>query len=504
MIEILNGDARNIPLASGTVQCVVTSPPYWGLRDYGTGHWEGGDPACDHVEQRIRTRRNLAAAANACDGGNQNQGNRADDGEATALQFRGVCGKCGARRVDAQIGMEETPEGYVRDLVEVFREVRRVLRPDGVMWLNLGDSYARNGGEPGGKNRELLRMEGKQKRMLSIPDATGLKAKDLVGIPWMVAFALRADGWYLRSEIIWYKPNPMPESVTDRPTKAHEQVFLLTQSERYFYDADAIMEPISSNTYARISQDLANQVGSFRAHGGGKTNGPMKAVIRGSTRKLAEAGSGIKANESFEAACVLEVASRNRRSVWTIPTQSYNGAHFATFPEKLVEPCILAGTSAKGACPRCGAPWVRVVDRVVLPPADRKHNNEFKHDAMTTHGEGKSTLRDRVVRVPHDGATETAYEEGTNANRIALLRQAARERGGEYVNERETVGWEPGCDCDAGEPVPCIVMDPFAGTGTVGRVCARLGRRFVGIELKADYVELASERTSGVQVMLGL
>jgi hypothetical protein len=393
------------------------------------------------------------------------------------------------------------------------------------VWLILGDSYA-GGGRGGNPEDSAFRKQATNLGSLvsrsPVPD--GIKPKDLVGIPWMVAFALRADGWWLRSEIIWHKPNPMPESVTDRPTKSHEQVFLLSKSgtaqfwtheygERngtrvkpepdyewrhrvtgewtrvepagdwreewtrrnlweghdYFYDAEAVTEPVSENTHARISQDLANQVGSFRANGGGKTNGPMKAVVRGSTRKIAEAGSGIKANESFETAFVLKMASRNNRSVWTVATQSYSGAHFATFPEKLVEPCVLAGTSARGACPRCGAGWVRVVEK-----------------GLTA----------------HDGETQSAYEGGTTANRLALLRQAARARGGEYVNEAVTVGWRPGCDCDAGDPVPQIVLDPFAGTGTVGRVCARHGRSFVGVELKGEYIGLAMERMSGVQMRM--
>ena len=190
-------------LPDRSIHCCVTSPPYWGLRDYGTSD---------------------------------------------------------------QLGLEETPQEYVDNMVKLFRQVRRVLKDDGTLWLNLGDSYG----------------EGKQ----------------LCGIPWMVAFALQADGWYLRQDIIWHKPNPMPESVTDRCTKAHEYLFLLTKKPKYFYDQQAIAEPCSPATNARISQDLANQVGSHRAHGGGKTNGPMKAVIAGSTRKMARAGSGIKNNDS--------------------------------------------------------------------------------------------------------------------------------------------------------------------------------------------------------------
>ena len=174
------------------------------------------------------------------------------------------------------------------------------------------------------------------------------KPKDMIPIPWMVAMALQADGWFLRQDLIWSKPNPMPESVTDRCTKAHEYLFLLSKRERYFYDAEAIAEPVSPNTNPRISQDLANQIGTHRANGGAKTNGPLKAVVKGSTRKLAEAGSGIKNNDSFTDAVCLLTEKRNKRSVWEVTTQPFSEAHFATFPPALIEPCIKAGCPIGG------------------------------------------------------------------------------------------------------------------------------------------------------------
>lgn len=218
----------------------------------------------------------------------------------------------------AEIGLEQTPEEYIAAMVEVFRCVRDVLADDGTLWLNIGDSYAAN------RSYQVPSTKGGTKHSYSqavggkgsvIPD--GLKAKDLIGIPWMLAFALRADGWYLRQDIIWHKPNPMPESVRDRCTKAHEYVFLLSKSERYYFDGEAIMEPVAASTVERLSQPtLQQQKGSCRVPG--KTNGNMKAV--GRTDK------------------------RNRRSVWTVATQPYKGAHFATFPPALIEPCILAGS----------------------------------------------------------------------------------------------------------------------------------------------------------------
>jgi len=240
---------------------------------------------------------------------------------------------------EGQIGLEQTPEEYIAAMVEVFRCVRDVLADDGTLWLNIGDSYARDPGKggngPGGKNvaysdtytdAARIRSEskgssdgkvGRGDRAAVRVGGEGIKQKDLIGIPWMLAFALRADGWYLRQDIIWHKPNPMPESVRDRCTKAHEYIFLLSKSERYFYDAEAIMEPVAASTVERLTQPTLNQQeGSARVPG--KTNGNMKAVGR--------------------------TDLRNRRSVWTVATRPYKGAHFATFPPALIEPCILAGS----------------------------------------------------------------------------------------------------------------------------------------------------------------
>lgn len=232
--RILTGDVLDMlhTLPDASVHCVITSPPYWGLRDYGTARWEGGDPGCDHRMNSIRIRRNLAEAANAVDGGRRKAENRGDR-DALGLPFPNVCRKCGARRVDQQIGLEETPTEYVARLVEVFREVRRALRDDGTLWLNLGDSYAGSGVHAAHHANPGMSKAGARGAAVATPVPFGLKPKDLIGIPWRVAFALQDDGWYLRSDIIWAKPNPMPESVTDRPTKAHEYLFLLAKSQRY-------------------------------------------------------------------------------------------------------------------------------------------------------------------------------------------------------------------------------------------------------------------------------
>lgn len=309
-LTIHAGDCREVmaTMPAESVHCVVTSPPYWGLRDYGMATWEGGDEGCAH---RV---------------GGQVQDSKWA-GAITTGQRPGAdasrCRQCGAIRQDAQLGLEATPEAYVASMVEVFREVRRVLRSDGSAWLNLGDSYAtmRNDHEGGGFSKPGTRPGTAPKR--GWHGGPNLKAKDLVGIPWRVAFALQADGWYLRSDIIWSKPNPMPESVTDRPTKSHEYLFLLTKSPRYYFDADAVRE---------AGQEWSGRAGTFARNGSVSTH-----VIPGQSAAEHRADRDDRVP-----------AGRNIRSVWTIATRPYPGAHFAVFPPALVEPCIKAGCPERG------------------------------------------------------------------------------------------------------------------------------------------------------------
>jgi len=306
---IAPGDCLSVlkTLSDGTVQCCVTSPPYWGLRDYGTAQWEGGDSDCRHFKLAGGTgAQNLGKSAAAS----------AANVERASVSFRDVCGKCGARRIDDQLGLERTPDEYVAKMVQVFREVRRVLRDDGTLWLNLGDSYANVPAAAGGQGKQWTNHGTVQMRGISKPVPLGLKPKDLVGIPWPVAFGLQADGWYLPRDIIWAKPNPMPESVTDRPTKAHEYLFLLAKSESYYYDADAVRERASTEG---IPQTFARPCRDARAFGK-----PSGSELHSSRIHIA--------------------SGRNRRTVWTVTTRPFKGAHFATMPPKLVEPCILAGS----------------------------------------------------------------------------------------------------------------------------------------------------------------
>ena len=384
-IKIIHADVLDglATLPDQSVHCVVTSPPYWGLRDYG---------------------------------------------------------------VEGQIGLEKTPEEYVTKMVEVFREVRRVLRDDGTVWLNLGDcynttptgSFTTSSGLHGfGTSETYTKTVLEQYTKRHRGDCPGLKQKDMVGIPWRVAFALQADGWYLRSDIIWSKPNPMPESVTDRPTKSHEYVFLLTKKARYFYDTDAVREKYSE-TYLNDPRHLtgSNEENIKNGYQEAKAQNP-KQLHRMFDKDI---GSG-----------------RNRRTVWEIATQPFPAAHFATFPEALVEPCIKAGTSGRGCCSVCGAPWVRVVEK----------------------GEP----------IPQDWApgTRTKIIEGQGIKSETSVFKTG------VIKPNITIDWQPPCSCSA-DTVPCVVLDPFGGSGTVGKVARDLNRKAILIEINPDYIKIARER----------
>jgi len=283
-IKILQGSCLETlsSLEEKSVNTCVTSPPYWGLRDYGTGEWQGGDPDCPHIRTTKISKDTSTGHKKMSE-----QGNVVGD-----AIYKSECPKCGAVRKDDQLGLEETPDKFVENLVNVFREVRRVLRDDGTVWLNIGDSYCGTGHK--GDTKDMYFSQGSARNGQSVAlnnKIEGLKSKDLVGIPWRVAFALQADGWYLRQDIIWHKPNPMPEPVKDRCTKSHEYIFLLSKSPKYYYDYEAI-----------------------------KT----------------------KASDA------ADYDTSNKRSVWSIPVASYSEAHFATYPPELIKPCILAG------CPEGG------------------------------------------------------------------------------------------------------------------------------------------------------
>ena len=305
MINIKIGDCLEVlkTLPKNHFDTVVTSPPYYGLRDYNTGTWVGGDPNCPHKRLTKISKDTATGHANMYDHG---------DVVGDAI-YRQKCPICGAERQDSQIGLELTPQDYVRRLVEVFRGVRDTLKEDGTVWLNLGDTY-HNYRADGLNVKQTLHKDKHDQPEVSPNRANkiqGLKEKDLMGIPWRVAFALQEDGWYLRQDIIWHKPNPMPESVKDRCTKAHEYIFLLSKNSHYYFDHEAIQEEA---TY--------------------------KDVMRGGSTNRYEQNNFGGDNKMYD--------TRNKRSVWTVNTNPYKEAHFAVFPTDLIEPCIKAG------CPKDG------------------------------------------------------------------------------------------------------------------------------------------------------
>ena len=604
--KIYIGDALAVlkTLPNKSVHCCVTSPPYWGLRDYGTAQWEGGDESCSHNPQKpdggVRADRSLPLGRGGL--------------------YRDAC-KCGARRIDKQMGLEKTPEEYVAKMVEVFREVKRVLREDGTLWLNMGDGYWGGKGQSSqawstaNQDRETLQKS--QHQICGIGETRPsdgkhpiLKPKDLIGMPWRLAFALQqpyytgkirneADriwlaamidgegcmfihkrkagtssyskfrkkdgteveynrkqdtygaglevanthesivkrcmeitgmgsicrveresknkhrniplyrwnmrsnqcrdiireiypylvgkqhearlllgcpssgpdaekahfslialhngkqatidfppptsmyepGYYLRQDVIWAKTNCMPESVTDRCTKSHEYIFLLTKSAHYYFDSDAIREP-----HAEWSKKLQEYQEKDSYH----FSSPKHKNTKGGAQWIA--------NVDLK----LNPGGRNKRSVWTITTKPYKDAHFATFPPEIPEICIKAGTSQKGCCPECGNPWARVIDK------KKVYRNELPEDDIRYRP--NRYIKNKYADELRDGFECGRYSEST------------------------TIGWHPSCSHDL-NPVPCTILDPFAGSGTTGQVARNLGRNFIMIELNEKYIEMQEKRT---------
>ena len=393
-VKILTGDCMETlkELEDESIHMCVTSPPYYGLRDY--GH-------------------------------------------------------------DGQIGLEETPEEYVQKMVEVFREVKRVLRDDGTLWLNIGDSYAGSG--KGGQSAEK-RSKGWQPEYGNKGATYGLKPKDLIGIPWMLAFALRADGWYLRQDIIWHKPNPMPESVSDRCSKAHEYIFLLSKSKKYYYDHEAVKEP--SIHQGRVVNPKDNLTGKY------STDGKAK-----------------KGYETHITGMRVVGSKRNKRSVWTVNTKPFRGAHFAVFPPDLIKPCILAGTPAYGCCSKCGEAYVRKIEKV-----DMGVTPEMKKAGANSQG----TYEGRDLK---DYASATMSQQTPKTVKQRTLESMSK--------ANITIGWEVNCQCDA-DVVPAVVLDPFGGSGTTACVALEHGRNAVLCELNPEYVALAEERIENHKITVGI
>jgi DNA modification methylase len=406
-VRILVGDAlkqlRTLP--SESVHCVVTSPPYWGLRDYG---------------------------------------------------------------VEGQLGLEKDPRDYIAALVAVFAQVRRVLRRDGTLWLNMGDSYVDGGRGGDSGSTTLLGGRRNQEESRKAVNRSGVRpfglgAKQLVGMPWRLAIALQDHGWILRSDIIWSKPNPMPESVADRPTKAHEYLFLFARSRRYFYDAGAIMEPVSGTAHARGSGvGPKAKVPAGWATGTGRAHDELAGRYSPQKPHSRLRAKRSKQNESFSSAVRELVVKKNRRSVWSILPRAFREAHFATFPPRLAELCILAGTSPR-CCELCGAPW-----------------RPLYSDAIAADGLGS-------------GNKIRSYRQDRGGPRDTGRRQAHGVPWQPTVSE--IIDWCSTCSCSlATGGGRCVVLDPFAGAGTTGLVAEQLGRDSILIELSATYAAMADAR----------
>ena len=397
-------------LADKSVHCAITSPPYWGLRDYGIPPtaWP-------------------------------------------AVEFIPVAGlpPYTVPAMSAVFGLEPDPWSYVGHSVHVFRQMHRVLRDDGTLWLNLGDSYGGYFGDkyahkPFGKDRTADASTPPNK------PSNGAMAKQLLGIPWMVAKALQADGWYLRQAIIWAKKNCMPESVNDRPTASHEYIFLLSKSQRYYYDAEAVKEA-SGDWHNSDFHDGKNA----EVHPSVGKNRPS----RKSGNKERKLGSSDRTNDHLGSSVPWEGNTRNLRSVWHMATQPYPEAHFATFPSALPEICIKAGTSENGVCSACGAPWQRVVEKNSTWP-DRKLKGEKMRAGSSNNTPNLQNMISPVV----------------------------------------TTGWLPTCACNA-PVIPAIVLDPFAGSGTTNATSENLGRRSIAIETKGEYCALILKRCHQQQII---
>jgi DNA modification methylase len=455
-LQTLQGDCRDTlaTIPTGTVQMCVTSPPYWGLRSY----LPKGHP------DKAR-----------------------------------------------EIGQEKTPEEFVATMVQVFREVRRCLHESGTLWLNLGDSYYGSWGNSGnrpqldGKTLEQRERttdywerdaynENRERPAASYKHAS-LKPKDLGMIPWRVALALQADGWWLRSVICWHKKSCMPESVTDRPTNSWEPIFLLAKSQRYFYDAEAVKEPYTESSLDRMEYSAIPSSGKSTKNI--MTGGEGNMLESGVTRRTA----GLCSHEA------KNNGGRNQRNVWTLGPEPYSEAHFATFPTEIPRRAILAGTSARGCCPKCFAPWERVVERSSTLEEGRIAGENTKR----THGVERNHI------TGGDGSASTL----------------------KHTIKTETTGWQPGCECVVGcakcgkplhdehhcgtcgafrhpfeyddgrttlghgggggaafDPIPCTVLDPFGGSGTTGAVAIELGRRAILCELNDAYLPLIQKRTN--------
>jgi DNA modification methylase len=458
-VTILHGDAlvklRELPDAS--VHCCITSPPYWGLRDYGVDSqiWDGSD-SCAHVwgdEQRLTVGRNdenpedLQRRFETYGTGRPKARTQNNPHQSTSGSF---CQHCQAWR--GSLGHETHPQFYIAHLVQVFAEVKRILRNDGTAWIVIGDSYSSgnrvgHGTRVGYKQHTNRGMNGSHDPTRA-PQPEGLREKNLIGIPWRLAFALQDAGWILRQEITWCKSSAMPESVKDRPSSATEKIFLFAKQAHYFYDQEGCRHPIADTTLSRNQYARAHPKGwhtdAVPISGGERDDG----AVRGSQ------------------------SGANLRNFWLLGPEPLREAHFAAFPTEIPRRCILLGTSARGCCSACRAPWVRVVEKGLSSWEARKANG---HDPHGYH------VGDQTDHIAGNACTRRAAPDGKG------------EGGLGWVATKTTIGWRPSCTCYAGV-IPCTILDPFSGSGTTLVVADRLGRHATGIELSAVYVAMMKQR----------
>lgn len=498
-ILLLQANSIRIPLRDESVHAIVTSPPYWQKRSYHdlTPVVWGGDPGCAHDWQHDTYRRRSNDAKHPDTSAKQLTNVGANNRDKPIEHA--TCHKCGAWL--GNLGEEPTPWLFAEHIAQIARELMRVLRPDGNLFLNIADSrIAKRSGQIGssstlgGGQRTQLASRQRGSTLLA-----GLKPKDLAGVPWLIAMALQREGWTWRDEIPWLKRNVMPEAVDDRLTVSHEWFLRFTKSRRCYWDADAIKQPQSGTAHSRG---------------------------RGITPKSAKPGKGVKANDSFQAATARYVdvpGGRNYRSMdlWLTALDemieqqeahlihlmrvreegglmldeqgnpaaivfnagTYGGAHYATYPPDLVSPLIAASTSEAGCCVACGAPWVRVREK-----RSRQSNRKASGNTKAT-------------------ALQTTRESG-GVGRLDSGRRSVK--GSTFNNNPSrrppppaTIGWKPACKCNTGDPVPCTVLDPFAGTGSTLLAAAALGRRAIGADLSLGYLVFEARHRLGLDVLAG-
>lgn len=400
-----------------------------GLRDYGTGQWLGGDEGCDHTTARSR-------------GDDLREGDKQGASKGRRPNTQQCCA-CGAVRVDQQLGLEPTIEAYLAALVQVFREVHRVLRDDGTFWCNMGDSYSAGGGYfPDAPSNRNGSKQSTQHGSIKGRNAATLPAKNLLGMPWRLALALQADGWILRSEIIWHKLNPMPESVQDRPSRAHEQVFLFAKQGKYFYDGEAVKE--ETHETSGWARQRANGVNTWLYN-----NTPDRIACTG---------------QRIEASTFGTIGTRALRSVLSLASEPFSGSHFATFPTALVRRCLLAGTSAHGVCRACKAPWRRVVE---------------------SQGTGRVYV---AGQCPSDNRSPYGTQHtGAGSGALSVVTR--------------TTGWSPTCTCGAPGDGQSTILDPFVGSGTVPLVARELGHHGVGLDLSMVYLQHIARKRLGLAAL---